>query len=161
MPVRFSTTFGDIDIELYDEKAPISAQNFRDYVNDGFFDGTVFHRVIPGFVIQGGGFTAEMTQKKTREPITNEADNGLKNARGTLSMARTSQKDSATSQFFINLSDNAFLDHGERDFGYAVFGEVVAGMDVVDRIAAVQTGRQGPHSDVPSEPVVVDSAKEV
>ena len=161
MPVRFSTTFGDIDIELYDEKAPVSAQNFRDYVNDGFFDGTVFHRVIPGFVIQGGGFTAEMTQKKTRAPITNEADNGLKNTRGTLSMARTSQKDSATSQFFINLSDNAFLDHGERDFGYAVFGEVVAGMDVVDRIAGVQTGRQGPHSDVPSEPVVVESAKEV
>ncbi len=161
MPVRFSTTFGDIDIELYDEKAPISAQNFRDYVNDGFFDGTVFHRVIPGFVIQGGGFTPEMTQKKTRDPITNEADNGLKNTRGTLSMARTSQKDSATSQFFINLSDNAFLDHGERDFGYAVFGEVVAGMDVVDRIAAVQTGRQGPHSDVPREHVVVESAKEV
>lgn len=158
MTIRFSTNLGDIDIKLYEDSAPLSAKNFRDYVDSGFFDGTIFHRVIPGFVIQGGGFTADMQQKKTNAPIRNEADNGVKNSRGTLSMARTSEVNSATSQFFINLTDNAFLDHGDRDFGYAVFAEVVAGMDVVDEIAKVPTGRTGGHSDVPREPIVVTSA---
>ena len=134
-------------------------ENFLKYVDDGFFDGTIFHRVIPGFVIQGGGFDAEMAQKKTRAPIINEADNGLKNLRGTLSMARTQVKDSATSQFFINLQDNDILDHGARDFGYAVFAKVVEGMDVVDKIAGVATGQHGPHGDVPIEPVVIESAR--
>ncbi|WP_413463313.1 peptidylprolyl isomerase [Alkalilimnicola sp. S0819] len=156
--VVFSTNHGDIKLKLYEDKAPITVQNFLQYVDEGFYDGTIFHRVIPGFVIQGGGFTAEMDQKKTREPIKNEADNGVKNSRGTLSMARTQVVDSATSQFFINLTDNAFLDHGSRDFGYAVFAEVVEGMDVVDRIAKVPTGNQGMHSDVPRETVVVEKA---
>jgi peptidyl-prolyl cis-trans isomerase A (cyclophilin A) len=159
MTIRFETTLGDIDLKLYDEAAPITVQNFIDYVRSGFFDGTIFHRVIPGFVIQGGGFTADMKQKSTQDPIRNEADNGVKNTRGTLSMARTSDVNSATSQFFINLADNVFLDHGERDFGYAVFAEVVAGMEVVDQIAKVPTGRSGAHSDVPQEAVVVTSAR--
>ncbi len=157
--VVFSTTMGDITIELFSEEAPVTAQNFLDYVDAGYFDGTIFHRVIPGFVIQGGGFTADMNQKPTRAPIKNEADNGVKNARGTLSMARTSDINSATSQFFINLKDNDFLDHGTRDFGYAVFGRVVEGMDVVDRIAGVKTGNKGPHGDVPMEPVVTSTAR--
>lgn len=157
--VIFSTTMGDITIELMSEEAPITAKNFLDYVDAGFFDGTIFHRVIPGFVIQGGGFTADMNQKQTNAPIKNEADNGVKNLRGTLSMARTSDINSATSQFFINLKDNDFLDHGTRDFGYAVFGKVVEGMDVVDKIAGVQTGNRGPHSDVPMEPVVTNTAR--
>ena len=157
--VIFSTSMGDITIELFSEEAPITAKNFLDYVDAGFFDGTIFHRVIPGFVIQGGGFMADMNQKETRAPIKNEADNGVKNARGTLSMARTSDINSATSQFFINLKDNAFLDHGTRDFGYAVFGKVVEGMDVVDKIAGVQTGDRGHHSDVPMEPIVTNTAR--
>ncbi len=161
MTIRFSTSLGDIDISLHEDTAPLTAQNFREYVEDGFFDGTIFHRVIPGFVIQGGGFTADMEQKSTRAPIRNEADNGIKNLRGSLSMARTADVNSATSQFFINLADNAFLDHGSRDFGYAVFGEVVAGMDVIDRIAQLPTGRHGPHADVPKEPVVVTRASVV
>lgn len=156
--VIFSTSMGDIMIELLSEEAPITAKNFLDYVDAGFFDGTIFHRVIPGFVIQGGGFTADMTQKRTNAPIKNEADNGVKNLRGMLSMARTSDINSATSQFFINLKDNDFLDHGTRDFGYAVFGRVIEGMDVVDKIAGVQTGNRGPHSDVPMEPVVTNTA---
>ena len=157
--VIFSTSMGDITIELMSEEAPISAKNFLDYVDAGFFDGTIFHRVIPGFMIQGGGFTADMNQKPTQAPIKNEADNGVKNARGTLSMARTSDINSATTQFFINLKDNEFLDHGTRDFGYAVFARVVEGMDVVDKIAGVQTGNKGPHSDVPMEPVVTNTAR--
>lgn len=157
--VIFSTSMGDITIELLTEEAPITAKNFLDYVDAGFFDGTIFHRVIPGFVIQGGGFTADMNQKETRAPIKNEADNGVKNARGTLSMARTSDINSATSQFFINLKDNEFLDHGTRDFGYAVFGKVVEGMDVVDKIAGVKTGDRGHHSDVPMEPIVTNTAR--
>ena len=156
--IVLSTSLGDITIELLPEEAPISAANFQQYVDDGFFNGTIFHRVIPGFVIQGGGFTADMTQKPTRDPIKNEADNGLKNLRGTLSMARTQVVDSATSQFFINLNDNAFLDHGSRDFGYAVFAKVTEGMDVVDKIAGVPTGDAGMHQNVPREPVVVQSA---
>ncbi len=157
--VIFSTSMGDITIELMSEEAPVTAKNFLDYVDAGFFDGTIFHRVIPGFVIQGGGFTADMNQKQTRVPIKNEADNGVRNSRGTLSMARTSDVNSATSQFFINLKDNPFLDHGTRDFGYAVFARVVEGMDVVDKIAGVQTGNHGPHSDVPMEPVVTTTAR--
>ena len=153
--ITISTNHGDIVIELFEESAPISCENFRNYVNDGFFDETIFHRVIPNFMIQGGGFTSDMSQKETRAPIKNEADNGEKNVRGTLAMARTQVVDSATSQFFINLRDNGFLDHGGRDFGYAVFGKVTAGMDVVDAISAVPTGNQGGHADVPVDPVVM------
>lgn len=157
--VVFATTEGDIHIELFATEAPVSVENFLAYVDDGFYDGTIFHRVIPGFVIQGGGFNEEMRQKSTREPIVNEADNGMDNLRGTLSMARTQVRDSATSQFFVNLDDNAFLDHGERDFGYAVFGRVVEGMDVVDRIAAGQTAQRNGMPDVPVTPVVVEQAR--
>ena len=157
--VIFSTSMGDITIELMSEEAPISAKNFLDYVDAGFFDDTIFHRVIPGFMIQGGGFTEDMNQKPAQAPIKNEADNGVKNTRGTLSMARTSDINSATTQFFINLKDNEFLDHGTRDFGYAVFARVVEGMDVVDKIAGVQTGNRGPHSDVPKEAVVTTTAR--
>ena len=157
--VLLSTSHGDIILELDQEKAPISSENFLAYAADGHFDGTVFHRVIPGFMIQGGGFTADMRQKSTKAPIANEADNGLKNGRGTIAMARTSDPHSATSQFFINLTDNAFLDHKGKTpqgWGYAVFGEVVEGMEMVDAIARVATGTSGPHSDVPREPVVLD-----
>ena len=157
--VIFETSLGDIRIELMTEEAPVTTENFRRYVEDGFYDDTIFHRVIPGFVIQGGGHTEDMSRKPTRDPITNEADNGVKNLRGTLSMARTQDKDSATSQFFINLKDNAFLDHGSRDFGYAVFAKVADDMDVVDKIAAVETGNRGGHSDVPVEPVKIVSAR--
>ena len=154
----FETTHGIMKIEVYPEDASVTVENFLKYVDEGFYNGTIFHRVIPGFVIQGGGFDAEMDQKETHPPITNEADNGLKNLRGSLSMARTHAKDSATSQFFINLKDNDVLDRGARDFGYAVFAKVVEGMDVVDKIAGVATGANGPHGDVPVEPVVVESA---
>ena len=159
--VIFTTTLGDIKIELFPEQAPLSVENFLQYIDDGFYQDTIFHRVIPGFVIQGGGFKSNMEQKKTRDPIKNEADNGVKNSRGTLSMARTQAVDSATSQFFINLADNAFLDNGERDFGYAVFARVVEGMDVVDKIAAQTTADSGMHQNVPVEPVVVTSVKRV
>ncbi|MFQ5988832.1 MAG: peptidylprolyl isomerase [Candidatus Methylomirabilales bacterium] len=157
--VVFSTTLGEIVIELYPDKAPLTVENFLAYVDAGFFDGTIFHRVIPGFVIQGGGFTENMRPKSTRAPIKNEADNGLKNERGTLSMARTRDVSSATSQFFINLQDNTLLDHGARDFGYAVFAKVVTGMDVVDKIAAVRTANHGFYQDVPVDPVVIQSAR--
>ena len=156
--VVFETTHGTMKIEVDPEAAPVTVENFLKYVDEGFFNGTIFHRVIPGFVIQGGGFDPQMVQKSTHAPITNEADNGLKNLRGMLSMARTQVKDSATSQFFINLVDNDVLDHGARDFGYAVFAKVVEGMDVVDKIAGVKTGNHGPHGDVPVEPVVIESA---
>ena len=138
--IKMTTTSGDITIELYEDEAPISSENFMEYVKDGFFNDTIFHRVIPNFMIQGGGMTEDMMSKPTRAPIKNEAKNGKKNLRGTLAMARTMEIDSATSQFFINLVDNNFLDHGDRDFGYAVFGEVTEGMDVVDKIAGVSTG---------------------
>ena len=157
--VIFETSLGEIRIELMTEQAPVTTENFRRYVEEGFYDDTIFHRVIPGFVIQGGGHTEDMSRKPTRDPITNEADNGVKNLRGTLSMARTQDPDSATSQFFINLKDNAMLDHGSRDFGYAVFAQVADGMDVVDRIAAVETGNRAGHSDVPLEPVKIVSAR--
>jgi len=157
--VVFSTTLGDVTIELYPEKAPITVENFLAYVDAGFYDGTIFHRVVPGFVIQGGGFTESMEQKSTRPPIKNEADNGLKNDRGTLSMARTRDVNSATSQFFINVIDNALLDHGTRDFGYAVFARVVVGMDVIDKIAAVRTSNHGMYQNVPVQPVVIQSGR--
>ncbi len=157
--VVFETTKGGFTLEMFPEKAPITVENFLTYVDDGFFDGTIFHRVIPGFMIQGGGFTEGMEQKSTRDTIKNEADNGLKNERGWLSMARTQDINSATSQFFVSVADNAFLDHGGRDFGYAVFAKVVDGIDVVDEIAKVPTGNKGGHQDVPVEPVIVLSAK--
>ncbi len=156
--VVMSTSQGDIDIELFADKAPISVSNFLAYVDAGFFDGTIFHRVIPGFMAQGGGFTAKMQQKETRPPIKNEAANGLKNDRGTLAMARTSDINSATAQFFINVKNNDFLNHG-RDFGYAVFGRVAAGMDVVDKIVGVPTTTAGHFENVPVTPVVIKSAK--
>lgn len=153
--ITIETSHGNIAVELFDEAAPISAENFRRYAEEGFFDDTVFHRVIPNFMIQGGGMKADMSRKETRAPIKNEAKNGKKNLRGTLAMARTSEVDSATSQFFINLRDNAFLDHGDRDFGYAVFGRVTEGMDVVDGIAKVPTGTRAGHNDVPVDPVTI------
>ena len=153
--ITIKTSHGDISVELFEDKAPISCENFRQYANDGHYNGTVFHRVIPNFMIQGGGMDENMADKPTRAPIKNEADNGESNARGTLAMARTNVVDSATSQFFINLKDNSFLDHGTRDFGYAVFGKVTDGMDVVDKIAAVQTGNRGGHQDVPVEAVTI------
>jgi cyclophilin family peptidyl-prolyl cis-trans isomerase len=160
--IEFKTSLGDFSIELLPTEAPISSDNFQAYVDAGYFDGTIFHRVIPGFMLQGGGFTADMQQKKTNEPIKNEATNGLKNKRGTLSMARTNDINSATSQFFVNLVDNEFLDHkGSSNYGYAVFGKVVSGMDVIDAIAKVKTGRKGHHDDVPVEAVVMLSAKTV
>ena len=159
--VLLQTSKGEITIELDDAKAPVSAANFIEYVKAGHYDNTVFHRVIPGFMIQGGGFDADMGQKDTFKPIKNEADNGLRNDRGTIAMARTQAVDSATSQFFINHKDNDFLNHGGRDFGYAVFGKVVRGMDVVDRIAKVRTGNRGMHQNVPVEPVLILSAKKL
>ncbi len=153
--ITISTSHGDIVVELLEEAEPISCENFRQYVTDGFFGNTVFHRVIPNFMIQGGGMEADLASKETRASIKNEAANGEKNLRGTLAMARTGEVDSATSQFFINLSDNAFLDHSGRDYGYAVFARVTDGMDVVDKIAAVPTGNSGGHQDVPREPVTI------
>ena len=160
--VLMSTSLGDITIELFKTEAPVSVQNFLQYVNDGFYGGTVFHRVKPGFMIQGGGFTPALQEKPTRPPILNEATNGLHNTRGTLAMARTRALRSATSQFYINVADNRALDHtGESpsDYGYAVFGRVLSGMDVVDRIVAVPTTSKGPMDDVPVEAVMIKSVK--
>jgi cyclophilin family peptidyl-prolyl cis-trans isomerase len=157
--VRFETSHGAFTVELFPKEAPISVENFLKYVDDGHFDGTIFHRIVPGFVIQGGGLTSEFANKKTRAPISNEAKNGLKNGRGTLSMARTSDINSATSQFFVNLADNAFLDHGPRDYGYAVFARISEGMDVIDKIARVSTGRVKGYSDAPLEDVIILSAR--
>jgi peptidyl-prolyl cis-trans isomerase A (cyclophilin A) len=159
--ILFETTLGDFKIELFDKEAPLSVANFQQYIDEGFFDGTIFHRIVPGFVIQGGGFTEDMTQKKTKPSIKNEADNGLKNERGTLSMARTNDVNSATCQFFVNLKDNEFLDHSRGNFGYAVFARVVEGMDVVDKIAAVETGRRKGMDDVPLEPVTMKAVRKV
>jgi peptidyl-prolyl cis-trans isomerase A (cyclophilin A) len=155
--IRFETSLGDFTIELFEKEAPESVANFTRYIDDGFFDGTIFHRIVPGFVIQGGGFTEDMTQKKTKPPVKNEADNGLKNKRGTLSMARTNDINSATSQFFVNLKDNNSLDHSRGNFGYAVFAKVTEGMDVIDKIAAVETGRKRGFDDVPVEAVTMKS----
>lgn len=152
------TSLGDIEIELYPEKAPLTVANFLQYAKDGHFDKTIFHRVIPGFVVQGGGFTVDFKQKPTRTPVTIESDNGLKNLRGTLSMARTSDPNSATSQFFINLADNASLDFRGKTlsgYGYAVFGKVTKGMDIVDKMAKVKTVSNGPHQDVPLDPIEI------
>jgi len=159
MKVLISTNHGDITVDLEGDRAPVTVENFLHYIEQGFYDDTIFHRVIPGFMIQGGGMTKDMTEKKTSPPIKNEANNNLLNMRGTLAMARTQEKDSATSQFFINLSDNHFLDHGSRDFGYAVFARVSEGMEVVDKIAGVETGRRGFHENVPREPVTINKVE--
>ncbi len=160
--IVMSTSKGDIELELYADDAPITTQNILNYVDKNFYDNTIFHRVIPGFMIQGGGFTPDMQQKDTDPPIKNEAANGRQNKRGTAAMARTSVVDSASSQFFINLTDNTFLNFkgpSPDTYGYCVFGEVTDGMDVVDEIAKVKTGQSGPHGDVPVEPVIIYSVR--
>jgi cyclophilin family peptidyl-prolyl cis-trans isomerase len=158
--LEVKTSKGVFTVQLFDKQAPISVENFLKYVDEGFFDGTVFHRVIAGFMIQGGGLTADLKNKRGHAPIKNEATNGLKNKRGTLAMARTNDVDSATSQFFINLVDNDFLDHkGASSYGYAVFGRVDSGMDVVDAIAGVKTGSKGMYQDVPVETVTIESVR--
>ncbi len=160
--VLMKTSKGDITLELDDAQAPKSVANFLQYVDSGFYDGTIFHRVIPNFMIQGGGMTADMAQKPTAAPIENEAKNGLKNSRGSIAMARTNDPHSATSQFFINHADNSFLDYpGQDGWGYAVFGRVTAGMDAVDAIAAVPTSVQTGRRDVPAETVVIESVRRV
>ena len=159
--VKLETTLGDIIIQLNAEKAPISAKNFLTYVEEGFYDGTIFHRVIPGFMAQGGGFDTEFSQKTVHDAIKNEADNGLKNTRGSLAMARTSDPDSATAQFFINYKDNSSLNHSSptpSGWGYAVFAEVIEGMDVVDAMADAPTGNRGGHQDVPKTDIVIEKA---
>ncbi|MEJ2383417.1 MAG: peptidylprolyl isomerase [Xanthomonadales bacterium] len=154
------TSMGDIRLELYPDKAPVTVQNFLDYANSGFYDGTIFHRVISHFMIQGGGFTPDMQKKPTREPIVNEGNNGLSNRRGSIAMARLPQPDSATAQFFINVQNNMNLDYkDERNPGYAVFGQVTEGLDVVDDIRFVKTTRAGPYSDVPAEPVIIEEVR--
>ena len=158
--ITLKTNMGDIVIELDEEKVPISSENFKRYVRDGFYDGVIFHRVIPNFMIQGGGFMPDMMQKATRETIENEAKNGLSNEKYTLAMARTMDPHSASTQFFINTKDNSFLDYpGQDGWGYAVFGKVVEGTDVVDKIEQVETGNKAGHSDVPVEPVVIEKAE--
>ncbi|OHX11283.1 peptidylprolyl isomerase [Chromobacterium sphagni] len=160
--IKLTTNFGEITLELFHEKAPQTAANFEQYVKSGHYDGTIFHRVINGFMIQGGGFDADMKQKPTLDPIQNEANNGLSNKTYTVAMARTSDPHSASAQFFINVSDNDFLDfksESSQGWGYAVFGQVVAGQDIVDRIRTVRTGRSGMHQDVPVEPVVLEKAE--
>jgi peptidyl-prolyl cis-trans isomerase B (cyclophilin B) len=162
--VKLTTSLGDIVIELNGEKAPISTANFLTYVNEGFYNGTIFHRIIPDFMAQGGGFDTSFTQKAVHAPIQNEADNGLKNTRGTLAMARTNDPHSATGQFFINYKDNGFLNHSGKNasgWGYAVFGAVIEGMDVVDAMAKQATGTRGPHSDVPKTDIVIEKAEVV
>jgi len=160
--VLMSTTMGDIRIELDAKNAPVTTQNFIEYASAGHYDGLIFHRVIPGFMIQGGGMDAQMRERKTRPPIKNEAANGLKNKVGCIAMARTNVVDSATSQFFINVKDNDFLDHrspAPAEYGYAVFGRVIEGLQVVHSIEKVKTGRRGVHDDVPVDPVVINSVK--
>ncbi|MBI5375711.1 MAG: peptidylprolyl isomerase [Candidatus Schekmanbacteria bacterium] len=162
--VTMKTTMGDIEIELYADKAPESVKNFLSYVNSNYYSGLIFHRVIPNFMVQGGGFTAKMLKKETKEPIKNEAGNGLTNERGTLAMARTSEVNSATAQFFINLVNNDFLNHKDESsqgFGYAVFGKVIKGLDVVDKIAEVKTTNMGPYQNVPVEPVTIISVTQL
>lgn len=157
--ITLHTTLGDITVELDFERAPKTAANFQKYAEDGFYEGTIFHRVIDGFMIQGGGLTADMQEKPTREAIENEADNGLENKVGTIAMARTMEPHSATAQFFINVQDNDFLNHRSKDvqgWGYCVFGKVVSGMDTVEKIKSVKTGNAGFHQDVPLEPIVIE-----
>lgn len=160
--ITMKTNYGDIVIELDTEQTPITAENFLNYARNGFYDGTIFHRVIDGFMIQGGGFTSDMQQKDTNDPIENEADKAESNLRGSIAMARTSDPHSATAQFFINVSDNLFLDHKNKSadgWGYCVFGRVVDGMDVVDKIKAVATTSRAGHQDVPAEEVVIKEVK--
>ena len=157
--VEFDTGLGKFVVKLHSDKTPATVENFLKYVDSGFYDRTIFHRVIPGFVVQGGGFTQEMTQKPTADPVVNEAQQGMLNKRGTLSMARTADPHSATSQFFINLADNASLDPGPNNPGYAVFGEIVEGMEVVDKMAEQPTGNKGPYGNVPNKPIIVQWAK--
>ena len=160
--VKLTTSLGEVVIQLNSEKAPISAANFLNYVNEGFYNGTIFHRIIPDFMAQGGGFDTKFNQKEVHAPIKNEADNGLKNTRGTLAMARTNAPDSATAQFFINYKDNSFLNHTGKNasgWGYAVFGEVIEGMEVVDAMAKQATGNRGGHSDVPKTDIVIEKAE--
>ena len=157
--ITLHTNLGDIKLQLNAEKAPLTVANFMKYVDEGFFDGTIFHRVIDGFMIQGGGFNEDMSQKRSGEPVKNEANNGLSNRTGTVAMARTSDPHSATAQFFININDNTFLDfkaENNQGWGYCVFGEVVEGMDIVEKIKAVSTGNKGMHQDVPLEAVVIE-----
>lgn len=159
--ITLQTNFGEIVIELDFDKAPKTAANFQQYVEEGFYDGIIFHRVIDGFMVQGGGFTPDMAQKKTRDQIENEADNGLTNLEGTLAMARTNDPHSASAQFFINVKDNSFLNHSSKTaqgWGYCVFGKIVSGMDVVKQIKAVKTGNKDGHQDVPVEPVIIEKA---
>jgi len=160
--VKLTTSLGDITIQLNSEKAPISSANFLTYVNEGFYNGTIFHRIIPGFMAQGGGFDTDFNQKAVHDPIKNEADNGLPNKRGTLAMARTNVPDSATAQFFINYKDNSFLNYSSpttSGWGYAVFGEVIEGMDIVDEMAKQPTGNRGGHQDVPKTNIIVEKAE--
>jgi cyclophilin family peptidyl-prolyl cis-trans isomerase len=159
--VVLETTLGRVKLGLRDDKAPVSVKNFLTYVRAGHYDGTIFHRVIPGFMAQGGGFEEDMTERPTRPPIVNEAKNGLSNRRGTVAMARTNDPNSASAQFFVNVKDNHSLDFGVRGAGYTVFGEVLEGMDVVDRIVAVPTTRKGIYSDVPRVPIFITRAREV
>ncbi|REL35118.1 peptidylprolyl isomerase [Thalassotalea euphylliae] len=157
--ITFKTNLGDIKIKLDFDNAPVTAKNFQQYAEDGFYNGTIFHRVIKGFMAQGGGFASGMDEKTTREPIQNEANNGLSNKRGTLAMARTQDPHSASAQYFINLVDNGFLDFKSEDiqgWGYCVFGEVVEGMEVVDKMTTVETGRFGFHDDVPKDEIIVE-----
>lgn len=159
--ITFKTSLGDVKIALDFDKAPITAKNFQQYVEDGFYNGTIFHRVIKGFMVQGGGFSSGLEEKETRATIQNEASNGLSNKRGTLAMARTQEPHSASAQFFVNLVDNNFLDFKSettQGWGYCVFGEVVEGMDIIDKMTLVDTGRMGFHDDVPKEEIVVESA---
>lgn len=157
--VEMQTNLGNIEIQLYDDKAPKSVKNFKDYIKSGFYKDTIFHRVIPGFMVQGGGLTANMQEKTTRAPIKNEAGNGIANTRGTLAMARTANPDSATSQFFINVADNNFLNRSAGNAGYAVFGKVIKGMDVVDRIVQVPTSNYGMHQNVPKQAIKIVDIK--
>jgi peptidyl-prolyl cis-trans isomerase B (cyclophilin B) len=158
--ITLKTSMGDIVIELDHEKAPKSCENFEQYVRDGHYDGTIFHRVINNFMIQGGGFMPDMMQKATRDPIENEAANGLSNVNGSIAMARTAAPHSATAQFFINVKDNGFLDHpGQDGWGYCVFGKVTSGMDVVEKMKTVETTNKAGHSDVPAEPIVIEQAE--
>ena len=157
--IRFETSHGAFMVELFPKEAPLTVENFLRYVDERHFDGTIFHRIVPGFVIQGGGLTNDFRQKATHPPVHNEADNGVRNERGTLSMARTEEIHSGTSQFFVNLADNEFLDHRPGQYGYAVFGRVTEGMDVIDKIAAVHTGRRRGYSDAPMEDVLIRAAR--
>lgn len=157
--ITLHTNYGDIELELDFEKAPKSAANFKQYAEDGFYDGTIFHRIINNFMIQGGGFNEDMSQKETRDTIENEADNGLKNDTGTIAMARTADPHSATAQFFVNVADNDFLNHSSKTsqgWGYAVFGKVAKGMDIIEKLKTVKTGSAGPHQDVPVEAVLIE-----